>query len=498
MQIDYILKIAKSKNPEIDEKFIRRAYEFAKKAHQGQKRKTKEDYIEHPLAVALKLAKIGLGTKTLSSALLHDVPEDTEYELSDIEKEFGQEVAFIVSGITKLGKIKLRGDKQEYYLENLRHMFLAMAADVRTVLIKLADRYHNMETLDVLSADKQYRIARETLEIYAPIANRLGIGEIKGGLEDMAFQYVYPKMYNKVDNLTREKYRERTIQVNKTIKYLRKIIGKEGVRIIDVHGRAKHLYRLYLKLKRHSMNIDEIYDLVAIRIIVPEVRHCYETLGIIHKHCRPLIKRIKDYISLPKPNGYRSLHTTIFTQEKKLVEVQIRTPEMHEEAEFGIAAHWLYSGKKGLVDIIMSKGRKKKERMKRIEKELVWVKQLRVWQEETDANSEEFLKSLRIDFLRDRIFAFTPQGDVIDLPEGATPIDFAYQVHSEVGDSAIGAKVDGSPVPLDYSIQNGEVVEIITQTGKKMPDVKWLDFVKTGYAKIKIKNTLKKHKKMVL
>lgn len=493
MKIDEIIKLAQVKNPNVEAATVKKAYEFAQKAHKGQKRKSGEDYIQHPLATAKILAKIGLGTKTLSAALLHDVPEDTNYTLEDIRKEFGKEIAFLVSGITKLGKIKLRGKKEEYYLENLRRMFLAMAADIRTVLIKLADRYHNMETLDALPPDKQYRIAKETLEVYAPIANRLGIGEIKGGLEDMAFQYVYPQRYHDVDRMTKEKYRERTEAINEIIKELRKKLAKENVTVVDIHGRAKHLYRLYLKLKKHNMNIDEIYDLVAIRIIVPEIRHCYETLGIIHKYYHPLIKRIKDYISLPKPNGYRSLHTTVFGPSGRIIEIQIRTPEMHQEAEFGIAAHWVYSEKRNIADILL---RRDSTGAERSAKELNWVRQLRKWQEEVGTDSEEFFKSLKIDFLSDRIFAFTPRGDVINLPEKATPIDFAYAVHTEVGNSAIGAKADGSPVPLDYLIQNGQVIEIITQKGKKTPSPEWLDFITTSHAKTKIKQSIKQQKKM--
>ncbi|MBU2025691.1 MAG: RelA/SpoT family protein [Patescibacteria group bacterium] len=497
MTIKELIETAKAKNTNIDEEKIVKAYNFALLAHKGQKRKTGEDYIQHPLITAYRLAQTGMGSKTLIAALLHDVPEDTKYTLKDIRREFGKEVEFIVSGITKLGKIKLRGRKQEYYLENLRRMFLAMAADIRTVLIKLSDRFHNMETLDVLPPKKQYRISKETMEIYAPIANRLGIGWIKGGLEDMSFQYVYPKMYNEVDKMTKEKYQERMAVVKKFIKELKKVLKNEGIEVLDIHGRAKHLYRLYLKLKRHSMNIDEIYDLVAVRIIVPEIRNCYETLGVIHKHYLPLIKRIKDYISLPKPNGYRSLHTTVFALGGKLIEVQIRTPQMHEEAEYGIAAHWLYSEKKTFAELIANKRKKERDNLKRMKRELTWVRQLRKWQEISGTDSEEFFKSLRIDFLNDRIFAFTPAGDVIDLPEGATPIDFAYEVHTEVGHSAIGAKADGSPVPLDYMIQNGEVIEIVVQKGKKTPDIKWLNFIKTSNARMKIKDVLKKEKKFI-
>ncbi|MBD3299790.1 MAG: RelA/SpoT family protein [Candidatus Moranbacteria bacterium] len=501
MKIEELIKIAKAKNPKIDEKLINKGYDFAKKAHKGQKRASGEDYINHPMEAAKILANFGMDSTTLTAAILHDVPEDTKHTLKDIEKEFGKEIAFLVKGITKLGKIKLRGEREEYYLENLRKMFLAMAADIRTVLIKLADRYHNMQTLYAKPKEKQFRIAKETMEVFAPIANRLGIGDIKGDLEDMAFKYMYPKKYRQIEKITKSKYQERTELIERIIKKIKKDLKKEKIKIIDIHGRAKHLYRLYLKLKKHNMNIDEIYDLVAIRIVVPEIRNCYETLGVIHKYYKPLINRIKDYISLPKPNGYKSIHTTIFGPEKgQLLEVQIRTPQMHREAEFGIAAHWIYSGKNKFIRLLFNKDYSKsnKEKLKTIRKELIWVKQLRNWQKESLEDSTDFFKSLRIDFFNDRIFAFTPRGDVIDLPEGATPIDFAYSIHTEVGHSTIGAKVEGKPVPLDYNIQNGQVIEIITQKGKLTPDQKWLDFVKTSMAKVKIKQALKKQKKIKL
>jgi GTP pyrophosphokinase len=500
MSIDSLIKIVKAKHDKPNIDLIYKAYDFAKNAHQRQKRLSGEAYITHPVRAAKILAKMGLGAITISGALLHDVPENTKYTLKDIEENFSKELAYIVSGITKLSKIKLEGQKEEVYLENLRKMFLAMARDIRTVLIKLADRYHNMQTLDALPPNKQLRIAKETLEIYAPIANRLGIGELKGDLEDMAFQYVYPKKYNEIDKLTKTKYEERKALVEKAIKEIKKILKKEQIKIIDIHGRAKHIYRLYLKMKRHNMNIDKIYDLVAIRIVVPEIKTCYETLGIIHKYYLPLIYRIKDYISLPKPNGYRSIHTTIFGPKKKIIEVQIRTPQMHDEAELGVAAHWLYSSRENLLDIILNEKNQNinddEGKIKSLSKELNWVKQLRNWQKEMKVNPDEFMKSLKIDFFHDRIFACTPAGDIIDLPERATPVDFAYAIHTEVGNSAIAAKAEGKPVPLDYKIKNGDVIEIITQKGKKFPDPKWLEFIKTGLAKVKIKQSLKNQKKI--
>jgi len=471
---------------------ITKAYEFAKKAHQGQKRKSGEDYIQHSLATAKTLAEIGMGSRTITAALLHDVPEDTGVTLEEIENKFGKEIASIIDGITKVGKIKLRGSKEEYFLENLRKMFFAMAEDVRVVIIKLADRLHNMRTLDYLPPEKRERIARETLEIYVQIANRLGIGEIKGELEDLSFRYLDPENYEYVKNLENKYYKEIEQYLNQAIKEIKKELNQEGINVIDIYGRAKHLYRLFLKLQRHDMDINQVYDLAAIRIIVPEVADCYETLGIVHKKYRPMVGRIKDYISLPKPNGYQSIHTTVFGPEGKIIEIQIRTQKMHDEAEFGIAAHWLYSEKenKGWVKYFL--GRKKKVP----EKELAWIRQLREWQSEMGTDNAEFLEGLKIDFFKNHIFAFTPKGDIIDLPEEATPVDFAYSIHSEVGERTTGAKADGKMVPLDYKIKNGQVMEILTSKEAKLPSRDWLKFAKTSLAKSHIRRALKKEGKL--
>lgn len=471
------------------EALIKSAFEFAEKAHQGQKRKTGEDYIQHSLGTALNLAHIGMGSKTIAAGLLHDVPEDTEVTLREIEEKFGHEIAFIVSGVTKLGKIKLRGNKEEMYLENLRKMFLAMASDIRVVLIKLADRLNNMETLDALPEEKQKRIATETLNVFVPIANRLGIGDIKLKLEDLAFKYLDFENYESTKKLRDEVFGERKKYVEKSVQVLKKELLKEGIKVVDIYGRVKSLYRLFQKLKKYDMDINKVYDLAGIRIIVPDVADCYEALGIVHKKYRPLVGRIKDYISLPKPNGYQSIHTTIFALEGKILEVQIRTKKMHDEAEFGIAAHWIYSDEKKDWKSFFFK---KKTTIP--EEELVWVKQLREWQNEIGKDNQEFLESLKIDFFKNHIFAFTPRGDVIDLPEEATTIDFAYKVHSEIGDRAIGAKADGKMVPLDYKIKNGEMIEIIVSKENKKPSQDWLRFVRTSFAKTQIK---KAHKKKI-
>lgn len=470
-------------------KLIRDAYEIAERAHAGQMRKSGEAYIQHPLAVAKILAEIGMDTVTVVSGLLHDVPEDTTFTLEDVRKHFGNEVASLVDGVTKLGHLKLRGSKQEIFLENLRKMFLAMAADIRVVIIRLADRLHNMRTLEFHTIDKQERIARETLEIYAPIANRLGIGEIKGEMEDLCFKYLDTKNYEQVKHLMETHYTDREKLLETIVTELKSVFKESGIHIIDIHGRIKHLYRIFLKLKKHDMDITRIHDLVAVRVIVPEIADCYETLGIVHKKYRPMIGRIKDYISLPKPNGYKSLHTTIFGPDGHIIEVQIRTKKMHEEAEFGIAAHWIYTEKekKSWKNLIF---RNSKEVV--VKQELAWVNQLREWQNEIGSDNEEFLSGLKIDFFKNHIFAFTPKGDIIDLPEEATPIDFAYSIHTEIGNRTIGAKADGKIVPLNHHIQNGQVIEILTTKERKKPSRSWITFVKTSYAKSRIKKELKK------
>jgi len=472
---------------------IAKAFEFAKKAHAGQKRKSGEDYFEHSVATAAILAEIGMRSRTTAAALLHDVPEDTRISLDEIRKEFGDEVAKLVDGITKLGKFKLRGDKKEIQLENLRKIFLAMAEDIRVVLIKLADRLHNMRTLHALPPDKQQRIAKETMEIFAPIANRLGIGEIKGELEDLSFKYLDPKNYALAKDLLDKEFKERKQYVDLAIEELKKELTENRIKVIDIHGRAKHIYRFFLKFKKHEMNIEQVYDVMAVRVIVPEIADCYEALGFVHKKYRPLVGRIKDYISLPKPNGYRSIHTTVFGPSGKIIEVQIRTPRMHDEAEFGIAAHWIYSSAKTWRDFFLR--RYSPEEIP--EKELEWVKQLREWQKELGQDNLEFVQGLKIDFFQNHIFAFTPNGDIINLPEGATPIDFAYAVHSEIGSRCAGAKVDGKLVSLDYKIRNWQVVEILTSKETKNPNQDWLRIAKTSYARSRIRQQLRKAGVMV-
>ena len=489
LTIEDVIKALKNPPTEARVAVIKKAYEFAQKAHEGQKRRSGEDYIQHPLAAAKILAELGMGGKTIAACLMHDVPEDTTVTLQDVEKNFGKEIASMVDGVTKLGKIKLRGSHEEYFLENLRKMFIAMATDIRVIIIKLADRLHNMQTLQFNPPEKQLRIARETMEVFAPIANRLGMGEMKTQLQDLSFQYLDPENYALVKELEEKDYKQRKHYVDQAIKELESEMKKEGIHVVEIHGRAKSVYSLYLKLQKHDMNIHQVYDLAAVRVIVNEVADCYETLGIVHKKYRPMIGRIKDYISLPKPNGYQSIHTTVFGPDGKILEVQIRTLKMHNEAEFGIAAHWIYSEqkkKKNWRDFLF----RKKQVMP--EKELEWVKQLREWQSEIGRDDEEFMQGLKIDFFKNHIFAFTPQGDIIDLPEDATPIDFAYAIHGEIGNHATGAKANSKMVPLDYHIRNGEVIEILTTSGRKSPNSDWLKFVKTSVAKSHIRRELKR------
>ncbi len=377
-----------------------------------------------------------------------------------------------MQGVTKLGKLRYQG--MDRYLENLRKMFLAMAEDVRVVLIRLADRLHNMQTLSYVPEHKRERIARETLEIYAPLADRLGMGKLKGTLEDLAFPFISPGEYTALVKMVKNRLTAKETYLSKVKYKLGEELKKEGMKNVVMDARVKRLYSLHKKLCKYNNNFDDIYDLVALRVIVNNLEECYLTLGTIHKLWKPLPGTIKDYIALPKPNGYQSIHTTVFCLDGEITEFQIRTAQMHEEAENGIAAHWAYA----------EQGKLKTGG--RVTKKIAWITQMREWQKET-SGTVEFLESLKIDVFKNRIFVFTPKGDVIDLPDGATPVDFAYLVHSEVGNHCNGAKVNNKMVPLDYQLKNGERCEIITQKNKK-PSKSWLDFVKTNYAKSRIKN----------
>jgi GTP pyrophosphokinase len=438
------------------------------------------------LQTAIILAKLGMRSKTIAAGLLHDVPEDTAVSLEEIQKQFGEEIAFLVDGVTKLGKLKLRGEKEEGYLENLRKMFLAMSSDIRVIIIKLADRLHNMRTLEFNPPDKQQRIARETMDILVPLANRLGMGEIKTELEDLSFKFLDKENYLLIKKLREREAKHYKKYIERATVEIRKELLRENVKVSDIFGRTKSIFRIFEKMKKHDMDIKKIYDIIGIRVIVSDVSDCYRALGIIHKKFHPLVGRIKDYISLPKPNGYQSIHTTIFGPEGKILEAQIRTQLMEDEAEFGIASHWIYSEKKlDFRDLFFEKN------VKVPDKELLWVKQLRDWQKSLGKDDEEFMESLRVDFLQNHIFAFTPTGDIINLPEGSTPIDFAYRVHSDIGNRTVGAKANGKIIPIDYEIKNGDVVEIITAKNAKKPSRDWLKFVKTSGARGHIKKFYK-------
>jgi len=494
MTIEQVVNKFRQTHPLANTQIIEKAYLFTKEAHDGQMRLNGEPRLEHLLQTAYTLAELKSDAASLAAGLLHDVLEYTPIKLIQIKKQFGDEIAFLVEGITYVDKIRYhKKDKAtKDQAENIRKILLAMAKDIRVILIKLADRLHNMKTLDALPREKQKRQSLETLEIYAPLAYRLGIGELKGQLEDLAFPYVYPKEHQEIINQVKDKYSQSKRYLEKITPSVKKTLTKKGIRVIEIHSRTKHYYSLYKKLLRYDMDWHRVYDLVALRIIVPDIENCYATLGIIHKNWRPLIGRIKDYIAIPKPNGYQSIHTTVFCQEGKITEFQIRTPQMHQAAEHGIAAHWYYNEQRGFKNYIKKTIFRERtdKKVRQLIEELTWVKQLQEWQKEQFSSPQEFINSLKIDFLKDRIFVFTPKGDIIDLPEGATPIDLAYEIHSDVGDQCTGAKIDGKMTALSEQLKNGQVIEIITQKNKK-PSRDWLKFVKTSQAKTRIKNYYK-------
>ncbi len=470
-------------------KIIARAFEMARIAHDGQTRASGVPYVQHCLATAEILAGIGMDARTVAAGLLHDVPEDTEVTLETIQKEFGRDTARMIEGITKLGKMKLRGDAEDFKLENWRRMFLAMGEDIRTVIIKLADRLHNMRTLEHLKPEKQQRIANETMEIYVPIANRLGIGEIRAALAENAFKYLDPENYQKTKKISQEMLSKKSAYLKRALEEMKTLLKDKHVKYVDIHGRAKAIHSLFLKIQKHDGDVNRVYDIIAVRVIVPDVTSCYEALGIIHRRYRPMVGRIKDYISLPKPNGYQSLHTTVFGPEGQILEIQIRTQQMHDEAELGIAAHWLYEERKHKSWRAYLDPRKKNDD---ISLEVKWARQLREWQKDLGNNPDEFLEGLKVDFLKNHIFAFTPKGDVIELPEDATIVDFAYAIHTDVGNTAVGARVDGKMASLDTIVRNGQIIEIVTDKNRTKPNTNWLGFVKTSHAKGAIKRQNKK------
>ena len=469
--LDGLLRKVRSYNPKADVRQVQRAYEYAAESHRGQLRKSGEPFIRHPLEVTHVLADLRMDTTSLVAGLLHDVVEDTRHSVEEIETEFGAEVATIVDGLTKLDKITYRS-REQAQAENVRKMVVAMARDIRVLIIKLADRLHNMRTLDVLARPKQEQKATETLEIYAPLAHRLGIFQIKWELEDLAFRTLHPKRFDEISNLVGKAEDVRTAYLTGVVDTVNRQLRKVKVKA-DVEGRPKHLYSVYEKMVLRGKEFNEIYDLVGIRVLVENVKDCYAALGALHSVWKPIPGRFKDYIAMPKFNMYQSLHTTVVGPEGRPLEVQIRTQEMHRTAEYGIAAHWRYK-----------EGSKKKGDESA---DLAWLTQMLEWQRET-SDPGEFMESLRIDLYRDRVFVFTPKGDVTSLPAGATPIDFAYSIHTEVGHRCMGAKVNGKLVPLDYHLQTGETIEVLTSKAQDAaPKRDWLQLVATPRARNKIR-----------
>jgi GTP pyrophosphokinase len=464
--------------PTADLELIEHAYHFADWAHSGQTRLSGEPYITHPWNVALIVADMGLDDPSIAAALLHDVVEDTEVEMATIVQEFGEEVARLVEGVTKLRRLQFHTFRQEQ-VENLRKVLVAMAQDVRVILIKLADRLHNLRTLDPLPEEKRKATALETLQIYAPIAHRLGIWRIKWELEDLAFKHLDPVAYRELARKVEKKRSERVHLIEKAIQQLQRALAEAGLEA-TVQGRPKHLWSIYQKMQREGVDIDRIYDLIALRVIVNTEAECYLALGVVHKLWAPLPGMFTDYIAKPKPNGYQSLHTKVVGPDGEIMEVQIRTWEMHRNAEYGIAAHWRYK----------EVGDEPQRKPDALDQALAWLRELMEMNRDI-RDASEFTRSVIGDLFRDQVFVFTPKGDVIDLPKGSTPIDFAYRIHTEIGHRCIGAKVNGKLVPLDYQLQTGDVVEIITSKHPKGPSPDWLRFVKTSLARNRIKRYLK-------
>ncbi|WP_238902328.1 bifunctional (p)ppGpp synthetase/guanosine-3',5'-bis(diphosphate) 3'-pyrophosphohydrolase [Clostridium sp. YIM B02506] len=474
--LDNLMKKININCNNIDCSLVEKAYNLANEAHSSQKRESGEPYIIHPLDVAGILAELGMDTNTIVAGLLHDVIEDTEYSHADLERLFNKEVADLVEGVTKLGQIKYKS-KEEQQADNVRKMLLAMAKDIRVIIIKLADRLHNMRTLKYMSEEKQKQKAKETLDIYAPLAHRLGISKIKWELEDLAFRYMHQQEYYDLVHQIAEKRKEREAFIDDIIQEMKDKLSQSGIES-DIEGRPKHFYSIYKKMVNKNKSIEQIFDLTAIRILVNSVKDCYASLGIVHTIYKPIPGRFKDYIAMPKPNMYQSLHTTVIGPQGKTFEIQIRTFEMHKTAEYGIAAHWKY--KEG----DNSKG-------ETFEQKLTWLRDMLEWGKET-SDAEEFIEGFKIDLFSDEIFVFTPKGVVINLPSESTPIDFAYKIHTDVGNRCVGAKVNGKMVPLDYNLKTGQIVEIMTSATAKGPNIDWVSIVKSNQAKSKIKQWFKR------
>mgnify|MGYP000977620188 FL=1 len=478
LMIENLLSKIEEYNPHIDMQKIIKAYNFAEYAHQGQLRNSGEVYLVHPFNVAMILADLTMDGTSIIAGLLHDVLEDTSVDYETLSKEFGEEVANLVDGVTKLKKLKYK-TKQESQAENLRKMVLAMAKDIRVIIIKLADRLHNMRTLEYMSEEKKKEKALETLEIYAPLAHRLGMSKIKWELEDLSLRYLDPEGYYDLVDKVSKRRKEREAYIQRIIDEIDEKLKEMNISR-DISGRPKSFYSIYKKMVYQNKSFEQIFDLTAIRVIVDTIKDCYGVLGIVHTMWKPIPGRFKDYIAMPKPNMYQSLHTTVIGPEGEIFEVQIRTWEMHRTAEYGIAAHWKY--KEGNV------------KTDNFDEKLTWLRQLLEWQKELK-DPKEFMETLKIDFFTDEVFVFTPRGDVINLPNGSTPIDFAYRVHTAVGNNCVGAKVDGRIVPLDYKLKNGNIVEILTSASSNGPSRDWLKIVKSSQAKNKIRQWFKREEK---
>lgn len=474
-----LIEKVKKYDPNCNIELLEKAYNFSKAAHEGQLRNSGEPYIIHPVEVAIILAEMELDSTALVAALLHDTIEDTTCTYDQLKAQFGVEVADLVDGVTKLGKIPFTS-KEEQQVENLRKMFLAMAKDIRVIMIKLADRLHNMRTLKHKTEEKQVEIARETLEIYAPLAHRLGISKIKWELEDICLRYLDPKGYYDLVEKIAFKRKQREAYIEGIITTLREKTNEQGIENAQIDGRPKHFYSIYRKMVNQNKTLDQIYDLFAFRIIVNSVKDCYAVLGLVHELYKPMPGRFKDYIAMPKPNMYQSLHTTLIGPEGQPFEVQIRTWDMHRVAEVGIAAHWKY--KEGVDDV------------KDSDNKFAWLRQLLEWQKDTRDESE-FMETLKIDLFTDEVFVFTPRGDVVNLPVDSTPVDFAYSIHSAIGNKMIGAKVNGKMEPIDYKLKNGDIIEILTSSTIHGPSRDWLKIVKSSQARNKINQWFKKEKR---
>ena len=474
----FLREIANYKDYDTD--LIGRAYDKAKLLHKGQLRKSGEPYLIHPVAVAIILAELGMDSETLVAGLLHDSVEDTDYTREDLVKDFGEEVAILVDGVTKLGNLRF-DSKEEAQAENLRKMFLAMSKDIRVLIIKLADRLHNMRTIEFMTPEKVIEKSRETLEIYAPLASRLGIYTVKFELENLCFKYLYSDDYAKLEREVSEKRVNREKFIQNVIEEIRTALDQMGLKY-EISGRSKQLYSIYKKMSQQHKQLDEIFDLIAIRIIVETVRDCYAVLGQVHTMWKPLPGRFKDYIAMPKANMYQSLHTTVLGEGAEPFEIQIRTYEMHRVAEYGIAAHWKY--KEGDTS-----GVQKNDDVK-----LAWLRQTLEWQKELN-DPQEFMETLKVDLFSSQVFVFTPKGEIIDLPSGSTPLDFAFKIHTDVGCRCVGAKVNGKMVTIDHQLHSGDIVEIVTSANSSGPSIDWLNIAKSSSARSKIRQWLKRQNK---